>query len=118
MGSAASPPNTISITSGVQCQTSTNTRLGITNVGEYTHSDGGEHNQLDTWQFGDHLALIKGKHTLKMGAEWYLVRIERAAANIPNGAASFSALQTGYDFASLLLGYPNTTTTAEALPML
>jgi hypothetical protein len=34
IGSAASPPSTISITSGVQCQTSTSTRLGITSVGE------------------------------------------------------------------------------------
>ena len=29
-----SPPRTISITSGVQCQISTSTRLGITSVGE------------------------------------------------------------------------------------
>ena len=41
VGSAASPPSTISITSGVQCQISTSTRLGMTSVGEYTHSDGG-----------------------------------------------------------------------------
>ena len=31
---AESPTNTISITSGVQCQISTNTRLGMTSVGE------------------------------------------------------------------------------------
>ena len=41
VGSAARPPSTINMTSGVQCQISTSTRLGITNVGEYTHSDGG-----------------------------------------------------------------------------
>ncbi|MBM3739838.1 MAG: hypothetical protein FJW39_29085 [Acidobacteria bacterium] len=78
--------------------------------------DGGEFNQLDTWQFGDHLSLIKGNHTLRMGGEFYVVRIERAAANIPNGSVSFNSLQTGYDFASFLLGFPNVTTTAEGWP--
>ena len=88
---------------------------GIPGLG-FGIGDGGEFNQLDTWQFGDHLSMLKGNHTLKMGAEFYLVRIERAAANIPNGSVSFGALQTGYDFASFLLGYPNVTTTGEGWP--
>ncbi|MFN0172989.1 MAG: TonB-dependent receptor domain-containing protein [Bryobacteraceae bacterium] len=92
-----------------------NLENGIPGLG-FTIGDGGEFNQLDTWQFGDYLSKIHGNHTFKMGAEFYLVRIERAAANIPNGSVGWSANQSGYDFASFLLGYPNSTTTAEGWP--
>lgn len=88
---------------------------GIPSLG-FGIGDGGEFNQLDSYQMGSHLSWTNGKHNLKFGGEYYYVKIERAAANVPNGSASFSALQTGYDFASFLMGFPNQTRTAEGWP--
>jgi len=88
---------------------------GIPNLG-FTIGDGGEFNQLDSYQMGSHLSWINGKHNLKFGGEYYYVTIQRAAANVPNGQVIFSALQTGYDFASFLMGLPNQTRTAEGWP--
>jgi hypothetical protein len=76
----------------------------------------GEHNQLDTYQFGDHLSWIRGSHNLKMGGEYYYVTIERAAANVPNGSIGFGANECGYAFACFMLGLPNNTSTAEGWP--
>ncbi len=78
--------------------------------------DGGEFNQLDTYQMGSHLSWIKGKHNLKFGGEYYYITIQRAAANVPNGQASFGGLESGYNFASFLLGLPTQTRTAEGWP--
>ncbi len=88
---------------------------GLPNLG-FGIGDGGEFNQLDTYQISNHLSWIKGKHNLKMGGEYYYVTIQRAAANVPNGQVIFSSLQTGYDFASFLMGLPNQTRTAEGWP--
>ncbi|MFN0170573.1 MAG: TonB-dependent receptor domain-containing protein, partial [Bryobacteraceae bacterium] len=68
---------------------------------------------LKTFQFADNLSLSRSKHNLKMGGEYRYVRLERRAGNSTRGTVGFSAAETGFDFASLLLGYPNSSSTPE-----
>jgi hypothetical protein len=72
---------------------------------------------LDTYQLGNHLSMIRGKHNLKMGGEYYHIRMERGAANIARGRYAFGGNQSGFNYASFLLGRPNQTFTAEGLPL-
>lgn len=70
-----------------------------------------------SYQIADHVTLIRNRHTFKGGVEYRFVRAWRAAGNIPRGSLTFSGLQSGYDFSSFLLGYPNTSNTGEGLPL-
>ncbi len=72
---------------------------------------------MDTIQIGNHFCWIKGAHNLKMGGELYRISMERGAANLEEGALTFSANETGLGFASFLLGLPNQTGTPEGLPL-
>ena len=56
---------------------------------------------------------MRNRHTFKAGFEYRYITIERAAASISRGSLGFSSLETGFDFASRLLGYPNNTSTGE-----
>ncbi len=80
-------------------------------------TNGNGYDQMNTYQFGNHLSWFKGKHNLKFGAEYYGLTIERGAANLEEGLLGFSALQAGNAFASFLLGRPNVTQTPEGLPL-
>ncbi len=71
---------------------------------------------MDSYQFSDHLSIIKGSHNLKIGGEYYYVTMERAAANLARGTYNYSDNESGLAFASFLLGLPNRTETAEGLP--
>lgn len=71
---------------------------------------------LDTYQLGDHVSMIRGKHNLKMGFEWYHIRIQRAAANLARGRYRFSGNEAGFSYASFLLGRLERSETAEGLP--
>ena len=87
--------------------------LGFT-IGERINGNGLD--RMNTYQFGDHVSIIKGTHNLKMGAEVYKITMERAGANLAQGQISFSGAETGLDFASFLMGLPNTTQTPEGEP--
>ncbi len=87
--------------------------LGFT-IGERINGNGLD--RMNTYQFGDHLSILKGKHTLKMGAEVYRISMERAGANLAQGSIGFSGNETGLDFASFLMGLPNSTQTPEGEP--
>ncbi|MCC6367486.1 MAG: carboxypeptidase regulatory-like domain-containing protein [Bryobacterales bacterium] len=80
-------------------------------------TNGNGYDNMRTWQFGDHVSYFKGKHNLKMGAEYYGLYIERGAANLEEGLLGFSGAQAGYSFASFLLGRPKSTQTPEGLPL-
>lgn len=80
-------------------------------------TNGNGYDRMKTFQFSDHFSWFKGKHNLKMGAEYYGLKIERGAANLEEGLLGFSAAQTGNAFASFLLGRPSTTQTPEGLPL-
>ena len=79
---------------------------GFPYVQERTNGNG--YDNMDTIQIGDHISLIKGKHNLKIGAEIYRISMERGAANLEEGRLRFGGNETGYAFASFLLGLPNT----------
>jgi hypothetical protein len=51
-----------------------------------------------------------------MGAEVYRISMERAGANLAQGQIAFSGQETGLDFASFLMGLPNTAQTPEGEP--
>ena len=76
----------------------------------------GNLNKLDSYQFSDHLSVIKGSHNLKFGGEYYYVTMDRAAANLPSGRYTFGGGLSGDGFASYLLGLPSRTETAEGWP--
>jgi hypothetical protein len=78
---------------------------------------GNGYDRMDTFQFGDHLSLIRGSHNLKMGAEVYYVTMERGAANLEEGQLAFGTSESGNAFASFLLGLPTSTQTPEGLPL-
>jgi hypothetical protein len=73
--------------------------------------------QMDTIQIGNHLSFIKGKHNLRVGGELYRISMQRGAANLEEGQLAFSAAESGFAFASFLLGAPNSTQTPEGLPL-
>lgn len=87
--------------------------LGFT-MGERINGNGLD--RMRTYQFGDHMSRIQGKHELKIGGEIYRVSLDRAAANLAQGRVTFGAAETGYDFASFLLGLPSRTETPEGEP--
>jgi len=69
----------------------------------------------DTWSFAPSLTKIKGRHTLKMGGEFRVLRNNYYQSNSPSGEYDFdnamtsanalAASPTGNSFASFLLGY-------------
>ena len=77
---------------------------------------GGEFNQLDSYQFGNHTSWTRGSHNLKLGGEWYYATIDRGAANLPTGTLSFGGNESGDAFASYLMGLPSQTNTPEGWP--
>ena len=78
---------------------------------------GNGYDQMDTIQISDHLSLIKGKHNLKIGGELYRASMERGAANLEEGRLTFGGLESGYSFASFLLGANNLSETPEGIPL-
>lgn len=87
--------------------------LGFT-IGERINGNGLD--RMNTYQFGDHVSLVRGRHNVKMGGEVYRISMERAGANLAQGAIGWSSNETGYDFASFLMGLPNSTQTPEGEP--
>ncbi len=80
-------------------------------------TNGNGYDNMDTIQAGNHLSWLAGKHTLKFGGEVYRISMERGAANLEEGRYSFSGAESGYSFASFLLGFPTSTESAEGLPL-
>jgi hypothetical protein len=76
--------------------------------------DGGARRDLNgIYQFSDNFSVIKGRHTFKTGMEYLRYGLDRAAANVPLG--NMSCCPGGYNLAGWLLGYPQTSSTAEGL---
>src|SRR5262249_48074426 len=80
-------------------------------------TNGNGFDDMNTYQIGDHVSLVKGKHNLKSGVEVYRISMDRGAANLEEGLLAFSANETGNAFASFLMGLPNSTQTPEGLPL-
>src|SRR5712692_335925 len=87
--------------------------LGFT-IGERVNGNGLD--RMLTYPGGDHPSLIRGSHNLKMGGEIYKISMQRAGANLGQGQINFSGNETGYNFASFLMGLPNAAITPEGEP--
>ncbi len=72
-------------------------------------SAGGNLDRLDSIQLGNHLSWIHGSHNLKFGYEWYHISLERRAGG--GARVNFGGAETGFDFASMLMGIPRQTFT-------
>ncbi|MBI3281704.1 MAG: TonB-dependent receptor, partial [Acidobacteria bacterium] len=80
-------------------------------------TNGNGYDNMDTIQIGDHFSWIRGSHNFRFGGELYRASMERGAANLEEGRLTFSGNESGYSFASFLLGYPNNSQSAEGLPL-
>jgi hypothetical protein len=69
------------------------------------------------YQLSDHLSWVHNKHAFKMGAEFHRSAMHRNAANYPGGQLNFSANESGFAFASFLMGYVDTAETPEGNPL-
>jgi outer membrane receptor protein involved in Fe transport len=90
---------------------------GIPSIG-FTIGDRSTNDDFDrtsTYQFSDNFSIIRNKHNFKMGGQYSYSILDRAAANFVRGGLSFGGNESGYNFASLMLGYPSSSNTAEGL---
>ena len=70
---------------------------------------------MHTIQVADNFSIHRSRHNFKMGGEFYRAVMDRSSANEPRGSMAFSANESGYDFASFMLGYPTQARSPEAL---
>jgi outer membrane receptor protein involved in Fe transport len=89
---------------------------GVPSVGFGIGDSQGRLDDTNTYQFANNLSLLRGKHNFKMGGQYIYVSMDRLAANLTRGRLTFGAQESGFAFASLLLGYPNRAETAEGYP--
>ena len=74
------------------------------------------------WQFGDNLALVRGRHTLKFGGSFIHYQLNYLQSNLTRGQYNYTGVFTSRDgtattdgdpFADFLLGFPQTSTRTE-----
>ncbi len=78
---------------------------------------GNGYDNMNTYQPSGHFTWITGRHSIKIGAEYYRIQMERGAANIEEGQLNFSNQTCGYALACFLLGRPANTQTPEGIPL-
>lgn len=68
----------------------------------------GDVNQIwdESRMIADHVSFIKGDHSIKMGAEYNLVRTSRRTISFANGDFAFNGIHSGVGFADFLLDQP------------
>ncbi|HUQ93930.1 MAG TPA: TonB-dependent receptor [Bryobacteraceae bacterium] len=89
---------------------------GIPGIGFTIGDLNGRTDDTYSYQIADNLSVIRGKHSIKTGVLIVHAAMDRRAANLTRGALGFSPNESGLDFASFLLGYPNRSQTAEGYP--
>ncbi|MFN0169234.1 MAG: carboxypeptidase regulatory-like domain-containing protein [Bryobacteraceae bacterium] len=89
---------------------------GLPSMGFTIGDPNGRVDDTYSYQFAENLSWIRGKHTMKTGLSFVHAAMDRRAANLTRGTLSFSANESGYDFASFVMGYPNRAQTGEGYP--
>lgn len=89
---------------------------GIPGIGFTIGDLNGRTDDTYSYQIADNLSVTRGKHSLKTGVLIVHAAMDRRAANLTRGALAFSPNESGLDFSSFLLGYPNRSQTAEGYP--
>jgi hypothetical protein len=70
-----------------------------------------------TYQITDNLNVIRGKHSLLVGADIRHVQDNATTNNTPFGSMSFTGSYTGFAAADYMLGVPATVITPEGVPL-
>jgi hypothetical protein len=89
---------------------------GIPGIGFTIGDLNGRTDDTYSYQIADNLSVVHGKHSIKTGVLIVHAAMDRRAANLTRGALTFSPNESGFNFASFLLGYPNRSQTAEGYP--
>lgn len=89
---------------------------GIPTIGFTVGDANGRIDYNYTYQFANNITIIRGKHFIKIGGQYSYITLDRWDGNVLRGSLSFSANESGYNFASFLLGYPNKVLTPEGFP--
>jgi len=89
---------------------------GVPSLGFTIGDSNGRTDDTYSYQFAENLSFQRGKHTMKTGASFFHAAMDRRAANLTRGTLSFSANESGFNFASFMLGYPNRAQTGEGYP--
>ena len=72
-------------------------------------------NVSETWQLADHLTIVRGVHTFKMGFDFRRLRMDRAGSNDARGRMEFNAQVTGNSAADFLIGFPSVSQTPDGV---
>lgn len=89
---------------------------GVPSMGFTVGDPNGRTDDTYSYQFAENLSVIRGKHTMKTGVSFFHAAMDRRAANLTRGTLSFGANESGYDFASFVLGLPSRSQTGEGYP--
>jgi hypothetical protein len=89
---------------------------GIPSMGFTIGDQQGREDDTYTYQVLENFTIIRGKHALMVGGSWVHAVMNRLAANLTQGTLSFSPNESGYNFASFVLGYPDTSATPQGYP--
>ena len=82
--------------------------IGLNNTGAmFGPPDGVTGQYNNTYQVSDNFTKVKGRHTLKFGADVRYIQVNERNTYTPNGWFTFSGGETGNDFADYLLGAPD-----------
>ena len=77
----------------------------------------GGKDDIRVYNASDAVSIIRGDHSLKAGFEYRRTMMNRLAANYPHGRITFNAAESGFPFASMMLGYPDYASTPEGYPL-
>ena len=96
----------------------TSRETGVPLLTQFTIGDRDTGNGFDFmtgYQFANNFSIHHDRHNFKAGIEYRLITMDRGSANEPRGSMTFGANESGYNFASFLLGYPSTARSPESL---
>lgn len=89
---------------------------GVPSMGFTIGDPNGRTDDTYSYQFAENLSVIRGKHNMKAGVSFFHAAMDRRAANLTRGTLAFGANESGYDFASFVLGLPTRSQTGEGYP--
>src|SRR5882724_481632 len=89
---------------------------GVPGMGFTIGDQQGRTDDTYSYQFSESLSIVRGKHAIKVGGAFVYAAMNRRAANFTQGTLGFNANESGYDFASFVLGYPDNSQTPQGYP--